>query len=64
MYKKYFDKKPEEFKTFLNGVGYTVVSGMRYQFVKPEETSEELKFQGNIEVLENLARLIEEEAAK
>jgi hypothetical protein len=64
MYKKFYDKKPEEFKTFLMGAGYTLLSATRYQFVKPEEPSEELKFHGNIEVLENLARLFEEEAAK
>lgn len=64
MFKKLYDKKPEEFKTFLTGVGYTLLSNNRYQFVKPEEVTDEVKFQGNIEVLENLSRLFDEESTK
>jgi len=64
MFKKLYDKKPEEFKAFLTGVGYTLLSNNRYQFVKPEEVTDEVKFQGNIEVLENLSRLFDEESAK
>lgn len=63
MYKKFYEKKPDEFNTFLTGVGFTGVSQSRYQFIKPivegdAEVPEENKFQGNIEALETLVKLI------
>ena len=66
MFKKFYEKKSEEFNTFLSGVGYTSISQSRYQFIKPViegdgEIPEELKFQGNIEVLETLVKLFNEE---
>jgi hypothetical protein len=30
MYKRFYEKKPDEFNTFLTGVGYTGISSSRY----------------------------------
>jgi hypothetical protein len=66
MFKIFSEKKPDEFKTFLTGVGYTGISSTRYEFIKPVvegdgEIPEEMKFQGNIEVLETLVKLFDED---